>query len=99
MQGRDNMIKFLTASIAATTLLGGAPYILGTDPEVLASTPNTAAKGDRLDARPACNEQNWPYYNHSCLRDLRNSDGRGREVRIVFADRLSSTKPVTHFSK
>ena len=93
------MIKILTASITATTLLGGAPYILGSDLKVLATTPNTAAKGDRLDARPACNEQHWPYYNHSCLRDLRNSDGHARKVRIVVADRLSSTKPVTHFSK
>ena len=93
------MIKFLAASIAAMTLLGGAPYIFGTDPEVMANIPNTAAKGDRLDARPACHEQNWPYYNYSCLRDLTNSDGRARKVRIVSADRLPVTKPAAHIAK
>ena len=45
------MIRFLTASIAAAILLGLALNILGT--EVMASSSQVAAKGDRLDSRPA----------------------------------------------
>lgn len=85
------MIKFLAGSIAATTLLGNVPYIVGTEAGVVASISNTAAKGDRLDVRSACNQQNWPYYHHSCLRDETNPDHRARKVRIVMADKLSST--------
>ena len=44
------MIRFLTASIAAAILLGVALNILGT--EVMASSSQVAAKGDRLDSRP-----------------------------------------------
>ena len=44
------MIRFLTASIAAALLLGVALNILGT--EVMASSSQVAAKGDRLDNRP-----------------------------------------------
>src|SRR5262249_3654356 len=46
------MIKFLTASIAATILLGVVLNVLGTETEVMASSSQVAAKGDRLDIRP-----------------------------------------------
>jgi hypothetical protein len=46
------MIRFLTASIAAAILLGVALIILGTETEVMASSSQVAAKGDRLDSRP-----------------------------------------------
>jgi hypothetical protein len=46
------MIRFLTASIAAVILLGVALIILGTETEVMASSSQVAAKGDRLDSRP-----------------------------------------------
>ncbi len=78
------MIKLLSVSIAATTLLAVALYVLGTETGVMARTSQVAAKGDRLDNRPIetmCGD--WPYYHHACLRDPRNSDGRARKARIV----------------
>ena len=77
------MIKFLTASIAATILLGVVLNVLGTETEVMASSSQVAAKGDRLDIRPnetLCGD--WPFYHHACLRDLKNSDGHARKVRV-----------------
>jgi len=46
------MIRFLTASIAAAIVLGVALIFLGTETEVMASSSQVAAKGDRLDKRP-----------------------------------------------
>ena len=46
------MIRFLTASVAAAILLGVALIFLGTETEVMASSSQVAAKGDRLDYRP-----------------------------------------------
>ena len=46
------MIRFLTASIAAAILIGVALIILGTETEVMASSSQVAAKGDRLGNRP-----------------------------------------------
>ena len=46
------MIRFLTASIAAAIVLGVALIFLGTETEVMASSSQVAAKGDRLDSRP-----------------------------------------------
>jgi hypothetical protein len=78
------MIKFLTASIAATILLGVVLNVLGTETEVMASSAQVAAKGDRLDVRPnevLCGD--WPFYHHPCLRDLKNSGSRARKVRVI----------------
>ncbi len=78
------MIKLLSASIAATTLLAVGLYVLGTETEVMARASQVVAKGDRLNNRPIetmCGD--WPYYHHACLRDPRNSDGRARKARIV----------------
>jgi hypothetical protein len=78
------MIKFLTGSIAATILLGFVLNVLGTKTEVMASSSQVAVKGDRLDIRPnetLCGD--WPFYHHACVRDLKESDGRARKVRII----------------
>lgn len=77
------MIKFLTAGIAATILLGVLLNVLGTESEVRASSSQVATKGDRLDKQPnepLCGD--WPFYHHACLRDLKNSDGHARKVRV-----------------
>ena len=77
------MIKFLTAGIAATILLGVSLNVLGTESEVRASASQVATKGDRLDKQPnetLCGD--WPFYHHACLRDLKNSDGHARKVRV-----------------
>jgi hypothetical protein len=52
VQGTSGMIRFLTASIAAAIVLGVALIFLGTETEVMASSSQGAAKGDRLDSRP-----------------------------------------------
>ena len=78
------MIKFLTASFVAATFLGGSLYVLGTETEVMASASQTGQKADRLDIQSnesSCGD--WPYYHHSCLRDLKKSDGRARKVRVI----------------
>ena len=80
------MIKFLTASVVAATFLCAALYVLGTETEVMASASLTAQKADRLDIQSSeisCGE--WPYYHHSCLRDLKKPDGRARKVRVTSA--------------
>ena len=78
------MIKFLTASFVAATFLGTALYVLGTQTEVMASDSQTGQKADQLDIQSnegSCGD--WPYYHHSCLRDLKKSDGRARKVRVI----------------
>jgi hypothetical protein len=67
------VIKFLTASFVAATFLGAALYVLGTETEVMASASLTGQKADRLDIKSnesSCGD--WPYYHHSCLRDLKS---------------------------
>jgi hypothetical protein len=86
------VIKFLTASFVAATFLGIALYVLGSESEVMASSSQAAAKGDRLENRPSeptCGD--WPYYHHACLRSLRNSDARTRKVRIIQTSRRHPT--------
>jgi hypothetical protein len=80
------VIKFLTASFVAATFLGGSLYVLGTETEVMASASQTGQKADRLDIQSnviSCGD--WPYYHHSCLRDLKKPDGRARKVRVISA--------------
>lgn len=77
------MIKVLTATVATTIILGGALYAFGTETEVMASASEPGQKGDRLDRLNDASCGEWPYYHHSCLRDLKKSDGHARKVRIV----------------
>jgi hypothetical protein len=79
-----DMIKFLTAGIAAAIVLGVALLVLGPGLEVMASSPQVTGKGDRLDNRSnetLCGD--WPFYHHACLHDLKNSDGRARKVHVM----------------
>jgi hypothetical protein len=83
VQGQG-VIKFLTASVVAATLLGAALYVLGTETEVMASASQIGQKADRLDNQSneiSCGK--WPYYHYACLRDLKKSDGRARKVRVI----------------
>jgi hypothetical protein len=78
------MIRFLTAGIAVTFVLGVALYVLGTGTEVMASSSPIIAKGDRLDIRPnepLCGP--WPFYHHACQHDLKSSSGSARKVRVI----------------
>ncbi len=40
------------------------------------------------DIRGAVCTQAWPYYEPTCLRDGRRTDGKMRVVRVIAADRL-----------
>ncbi len=46
-----------------------------------------AAKEKRQSDRGCV--QHWPYYEQSCLRDARRSDGVERVVRVIAIDRAS----------
>jgi hypothetical protein len=77
------VIKFLTAGIAIAGLCG-ALQVVGTQADVLAGASKIGAKGDRLDLQPiqaSCGD--WPYYHHTCLRDLTNKNNPRRRVRII----------------
>jgi hypothetical protein len=94
------MIKFLTASIAATILLGVVLNVLGTQTEVMASSPQVAVKGDRLDIRSnetLCGD--WPFYHHACQRDLKNSNRRAPKVRVISQTKRGRPTFITFFIK
>ncbi len=40
------------------------------------------------ERRKAVCAQAWPYYEPTCLRDGRRTDGKMRVVRVIAADRL-----------
>jgi hypothetical protein len=80
--------------IAAAALVAGALVLApGLSPVSAttrgAVTQTAGVKGDRLDleARLACRQQNWPYLDRSCVRDMRTESGSARKVRVVAADR------------
>jgi hypothetical protein len=86
--------KILAAVFAAATLAGIAVMIPGLTPQVEAHM-YASTKGDRLDVRtygPACSERGWPYYETNCLRDTTNPIRQARQVRVVGAEHLASTR-------
>jgi hypothetical protein len=60
--------------MAATIVAGASALLLVATPEVEASAPKAAVKGDRLDIRPvrtspvlrACMQRAWPVYESEC---------------------------------
>ena len=36
--------------------------------------------------------QGWPYYDHSCLSDIREANGKARAVRIIAIDRYAAIR-------
>jgi hypothetical protein len=64
------------AVVLAAALIGAgaAAFVLVATPEVEASAPKAAVKGDRLDIRPvrvapvrgACMQRAWPVYESEC---------------------------------
>lgn len=89
------MIRF-SYVIAAVLIAAAIVSLPSLSAQVQANTPAPIAKADRADARPSdstCAQQEWPYYETSCLRDARNPGGRARPVRVISIDRLPS-RPV-----
>ncbi len=84
------MFKAMTA-VAGAALLAAAGLMLvpGFSNEVVARTPTSMTKGDRLDVRAAhlnCAAQTWPAIDAACLRQA-GSRTVVREARIVSPDR------------
>jgi len=85
------MLKAIAAIVAAAVSAG---FIVSGVPEVAAGTSSTAqssqaiigAANDNRTGDRAC-LQSWPYYEQSCLRDARRSDGKARVVRVISIDR------------
>lgn len=85
-----NQGSFSAIALAAL-IAGGLTVLPNFSDAVVAKAPIHSGKGDRLDIRPLgvqCSEQAWPYFEASCLRDLRAADGKVKQTaRIVTADR------------
>jgi hypothetical protein len=69
---------------------------LSAEVEARGSAPG--AKADRADTRPLardCSGHAWPYFEASCLRDIRNPFGQARDVRGVSVDptKAAGAKP------
>jgi hypothetical protein len=89
------MLMYRTLSAIAAAALGAAVVMAlpGFSPSVEAGTTAPLAKSDRLDYRPLgseCTERAWPYYGANCMRDLTQTAGQARIVRLVTTDRLSN---------
>ena len=70
------MVRLVAFVMAAAIVAGAATFVLVATPEVEASAPKAAVKGDRLDMsiRPvrvapvggACMQRAWPAYESEC---------------------------------
>ena len=70
------MFRLVAFVMAAAIVAGAATLVLVATPEVEASAPKAAVKGDRLDisirparaspARGACMQRAWPVYESEC---------------------------------
>jgi hypothetical protein len=72
------MFRLVAFVMAAAIIAGAATFVLVATPEVEASAPKAAVKGDRLDIRPvidtrpvrgACMQRGWPVYESECRRN------------------------------
>jgi len=68
------MFRLVAMVMAAAIVAGASALVLVATPEVEASAPKAAIKGDRLDIRPvrsspvrgACMQRAWPVYESEC---------------------------------
>jgi hypothetical protein len=84
------MIKTISAVAVAAIVAAWFVAFPSLSPEVEASSPVVGAKGDRADIRPLgidCGQKAWPYFDASCLRDVRHPLIQPREARLISADR------------
>jgi len=100
-KGRDDsnreraMLRTVYAIAAAAIVAGAFVAILSLSAQVEAHGSAPGAKADRADTRPLardCSQNAWPYFEATCLRDMRNSFGQVRSVRFVSTDRLSPAR-------
>jgi hypothetical protein len=91
--GISVMLKTFYAVGAAAIIAAAFVTALSVADVVDARGSAPDAKTDRADARPLagdCSRNSWPYFEASCLRDVRNPFGQAREVRLVSTDRLTA---------
>ena len=80
------MLKTIYAIAVAALVAACFVAFPSLSPQVEARAPALSGKSDRADTRPLaaeCSQQAWPYFEASCLRDIRNPQGVAREVRLV----------------
>jgi|BarGraNGADG00212_1021973.scaffolds.fasta_scaffold18431_3 hypothetical protein len=76
------MVKSL-AALSVFVLLGASMVALPFASQAKAEETVASARGDRLDIRPDCSQQVWPYIASSCLRGVQAAP----EVRLITAVR------------
>lgn len=79
--------------IVAAFLLCSAVYLLAAPGNDVTAISQAAAslQSPNRSVGSGCSEKAWPYYESNCVRDLRQSTGRAKTVRIVTTDRLAPT--------
>lgn len=87
------MWKTISAVAAAALIAGAFTLLQGSD--VNASAPAASAKTDRADLQQNCDQQGWPHYQVSCLRDDSRNASRVLTLRVVSTDRIPQANPNT----
>ena len=87
------MWKTISALAAAALIAGAITLVQGSD--VNASAPAASAKTDRADLQQSCEQQGWPHYQVSCLRDDNRNAGRVLTMRVISTDRIPLANPNT----
>jgi len=87
------MWKTISALAAAALIAGAITLVQGSD--VNASAPAASAKTDRADLQQTCEQQGWPHYQVSCLRDDNRNAGRVLTMRVISTDRIPLANPNT----
>jgi hypothetical protein len=80
------MIKTVYAVAVAAIVAGCFAAFPSLSFQGEASAAVASPKGDRADIRPLgvdCSQQAWPYFEASCLRDVRHPLQEPRQARFV----------------
>ncbi len=100
------MLKTLAAVVGAAACAGMMVALIPPpEPAVAARTPQSsvadagklavAPAPRRSDIRKPVCTQSWPYYEQSCLSDVRQPNGKARSVRVIAAA-ITATKRSVH---
>ncbi|HEX3936627.1 MAG TPA: hypothetical protein VHX43_03905 [Xanthobacteraceae bacterium] len=80
------MLKTVYAIAVAAIVAAGFVAFPSLSFEVQASAAVVGAKGDRADIRPLgvdCSQNAWPYFEASCMRDVRHPLLEPRQARFI----------------
>jgi len=81
------------AALVAAAIAALPGFVPGVEAHATATMPtvNSAAKGDRLDAKTygnGCSRRGWPHFETTCLRDVASPLREARKVRVISTDRM-----------